>query len=178
MGLSTVLAWRWETALNPGNPPGPRLHQSWSRLGEAEALISGSEGEEGRAPPDALRTHRGPIRVGSPRLPGRWRDLAALSEPGSQLPQVAGAGMGSASPGWHSHCCSSHPSWGCALTTCQVGDRAGPRLGPCSVTARWTRDTLERSGCPPRVRHGPGRSSPRLLPPITVFLAVITHSLE
>lgn len=51
-------------------------------------------------------------------------------------------------------------SWGCALPTCQAGDRAGPRPGPCSVTAPWTRDALERSGWPPRVRHGPGCADP------------------
>lgn len=53
---------------------------------------------------------------------------------------------------------SSLPSRGYALPTRQAGDRAGPRLGPCSVTAPWTRDTLERSGRPPWVRHGPGLS--------------------
>ena len=51
-------------------------------------------------------------------------------------------------------------SWGCALPTCQAGDRARPRPGPCSVTAPWTRDALERSGWPPRVRRGPGRADP------------------
>lgn len=52
------------------------------------------------------------------------------------------------------------PFWGCALPVCQVGDRAGLRLGPCSVTAPWTQDTLERSGWPPRVRRGPGHPNP------------------
>ena len=56
---------------------------------------------------------------------------------------------------------SSLPSWGCALPMCQVGARAWPRPGPCSVTAPWTRDTLEGSGWPPRVRRGLGCAGPR-----------------
>lgn len=55
---------------------------------------------------------------------------------------------------------SSLPSWGCALPMCQVGARARPRPGPCSVTAPWTRDTLEGSGWPPRVRRGLGCAGP------------------
>lgn len=52
------------------------------------------------------------------------------------------------------------PFPGLCPLTCQVGDRAGQRRGPCSVTALWTQDTRGRSGWPPRVRHSQGCPDP------------------
>lgn len=84
-------------------------------------------------------------------------------------------GVGGEEPGWLPSPSPFLPSRGCALPTCQVGDRAGPRLGPCSVTALWTRDTLDRSGWPPRVRHSQGCPAPALLPITTSLLPSSAH---
>lgn len=65
------------------------------------------------------------------------------------------------------------PSWGCALPTCQVADRAGPTLGPSSVTASRTRDTLERSGWPLRVRCSQDRPHPN---PTTITVSSLPSS--